>query len=80
MTKHDRAPRRVAKYLLREYGYHEAVAIVSLRLKARPQKVDIEFWLDVLGLVEVLWAEEYSESSYPARIRTANRGIEVPYD
>jgi len=48
MARLNRVPGGVAEDLLTEYGYHGAVAVISMRLKLHPEKADVEFWLDVL--------------------------------
>ncbi len=72
MTQSDRVPGGVAKDLLREYGYHDAISIISMRLKSNPQKVDMEFWLDVLEQLDFS-SDAYSlESAYSLHKRAAN--------
>jgi len=52
MAHLNRLPGGVAQDLLTEYGYHGAVAVISMRLKSHPEKSDVEFWLDVLAQLD----------------------------
>jgi hypothetical protein len=78
MTQNDRVPGGVAKCLLREYGYHDAISIISLRLKSNPQKVDMEFWLDVLEELNISNSTNALESAHSFHKQATNGQPKLP--